>query len=236
MQPIHRFYLLIGGVVVVVIAIVAIASGGDDDDTTAPETLTGAAGVALTQAEYTDEVDGICAEAYAALAAFDASDGETQTVAGQKQEVVSGIVDSIESLGTPPPEDQAALNDFLDALQDASRQLRQQERAAEQGDIAGADAFGAQANASLADARAAAGDYGFDDCSKQPKAPGTGTGGGGGGTADTGGTAPAPAPTEPAPTTPAPTTPPTGGTGGGGTDTGDTDTGDTGGGTGGVSP
>lgn len=229
MQPRHRLYLLIGGVVAAIIAIVAIASGGDDDDAAPVETLTGPGGVALTQADFIEQADDICAEAYAALAAFDASESEPQVVAGQKREVARGIVDSIESLGTPPTEDEAALDDFLSALERASKLFGQQERAAEQGDIGGADALGAEADAALADARAAARDYGFEDCSEQGEVPDAGDTGGGGGGAGTGGTAPpAPPPTTEPPAAP-PAAPPTAPPPADGT-------GDTDGGTGGVSP
>lgn len=185
-----RFSLLIP--IVAAVAAVGVVGCGDDDEpalTTVeigPTGPTGPSG-ALSKGEFTSEADDICAEAYTALANL-AADG-----AVQRASIVSGMVNSLESLGRAPS-DRSGFKAFLDSLDDAAT-------AYENDDALAGDA-------ALTEARTAATEYGLKDCSEQGKE----LEGGAGTEAPT---APTPAPTAPPPatTTPAPTGPPSGGTG-----------------------
>jgi hypothetical protein len=221
--------LRISLVIAAVAASAALAACGGDE-TTAPITTIGATGASGPAGSVTPETliaqgDPICAEAYTALLSLPAN-----VTGDQAATIVQGMIESLQAIGDPGPENKGDLDSFYSSLKTAEQDYKH-------GDATGAET-------ALDQARAAASDYGFNDCGKKGStisAAGTGTGGTGG-TATTPGTSAPPATTEPAPAptpTPNPTpTPPAGGTGnpppappstgGGG--------GGTGGNTGGVSP
>jgi len=220
-----------------------VACGGDDDAPIVPVTTqTEPSDAAASKGDFIDEADAICEEANVAIASLaETSAGDASTQASQERDIVEDMLDQIESLGTPS-EDEATLDDFIDALEELGGVLDSQELAGERDDTSSLAELEAEATAIRADLAAAADEYGFRECGGEATAStdGTDTGAGTGG--DTG-VAPAPTPEQapvpapaPAPAPePAAPAPPSGGTEGGtAPDTGG-GTGGTGG-SGGVSP
>jgi peptidoglycan DL-endopeptidase CwlO len=221
---------------------VVVACGGDDDAPITPTVVTtGPSDQAASKSDFIDEADAVCEEANAAIASLDqTSAGDASTQVSEEKDIVDGVIDQIDSLGAPS-EDEATLDDFIDALEELSDMLDKQQLAAERNDTAALSELETEATAVRADVATVAEEYGFKQCGQEGEAPtATGTGDTGAGTVPGGEAAPvepAPAPAAPAtPTVPAPTPAPapappsSGGTGG---DTGGTAPG---GGSGGVSP
>jgi hypothetical protein len=204
-----------------------VACGGDDDAPIVPVQTTTSDVTALDEEEFVDQADAICAEAYAAIAAVSAEESDTASQVSSQRDLYESLLDQLEGLG-PPPEDAGAFDDFTQALQRVVDALDKQELAAEREDTASVDELALEVDTAVADAQAAADDFGLKDCAREGDIPVTGTGAGG----DTGEAPapaapatpapaePAPAPAEPAPApvepapAPAEPAPPSGGTGG----------------------
>lgn len=214
-----------------------VACGDDDAPIVTVPTTTAPSGQATSQSDFIDEADAVCEEANAAIASIgQTSAGDPSTAVSEEKDIVDGMIDQIDSLGTPS-EDESTLNDFIDALEELSGNLDKQQLAAERDDTTSLAELETEETSIRTELATAADDYGFKECGQEPGAT-TDTGGGVTPDTGTGGAAPvepAPAPATPAPApapaTPAPApAPPSGGTGG---DTGGTAPG---GGSGGVSP
>jgi hypothetical protein len=207
--------------------LVSIACGGDDDAPIVPVQTTTSDVTALDQDEFVDEADAICAEAYAAIASTSTEASDTTSQVSSERELYESLVDQLEGLG-PAPQDEGTFVDFVQALERVVEALDKQELAAEREDAAAVDELSVEVDSAVADAQAAADEYGLKDCAQEGEAPLTDTGGAG---SDAGvapapvepaaPVAPAPAPAEPAPApaepapAPAPApAPPSGGTGG----------------------
>lgn len=219
-------------------ALLGLAGCGGDDDApieTVGETTTEAeAAETVSKQEFISSADARCAEANAAVANLAAGDGgeSLEVAADQEEQITSGVLDSLESLGTPE-DPSGALDRYLGALEDQVAILRKRANAARSGDTAAYEQLTDQLEQAEADARDAASEYGFKECGQEGSAleQTTPDSGGAGDAGSSGESAPA-APATPAPVAPAPApAPPTGGTGGG-TGTGGGGTG-TGGGSGG---
>ena len=225
---------VLSGLLGVVCAVAIVACGGDDDAPIVPVQTTTTPVEGLDKDEFINQGDAICAEADAAISSVSAeTDSDAAVQVSEQRDIVEGMLEQLEGLGAPP-EDEETLDDFFTALEEWIDALDKQELAAERDDTASVESLSTEVDAAESEARAAAEDYGFEDCAEGAETTITGTDTG----ADTGApapapapapTAPAPAPAEPAPApAPAPA-PPSGGTGGG---TGGTEPG----GSGGVSP
>jgi hypothetical protein len=208
-----------------------VACGGDDAEPIVPVTTQTTESEALSQADFIDEIDDVCAEANVAIANLtETSATGTSSQIADEREIVEGELDQIQDLEAPS-EDEATLDDFIDSLEQLLENLESQELAAQREDTAGLAELEAEESTIRGELLSAADEYGFKDCGQEGEATTTDTGTGATGT----GTEAAPVAPEPAPVpvepAPAPV-PDTGGTGGG---TGGTGTGGTGG-TGGISP
>jgi hypothetical protein len=214
---------------------VIVACGGDDDAPIVPVETTTAPVEALSQDEFISEADAICEEANAAIANLTGTTaaGSSSQIA-EEREIVEGQLDQIQDLGAPS-QDEATLNDFIDALEQLIDNLDKQELAAQRDDTAALAELEAEESTIRGEVLSAADEYGFKRCGEEGEATadtGAGTGAGTGVPAPAPepaapvAPAPAPAPAAPAPAAPAP---PSGGTGTGGTGGGT-------GGSGGVSP
>jgi hypothetical protein len=178
-----------------------VACGGDNDAPIVPVQTTTEDVTALDQDEFVDEADAICAEAYAAVASVATeATGEASQVTEQR-DLYESLLEQLEGLG-PPPQDEGTFDDFTQALQRVIDALDKQELAAEREDTAAVEELALEVDSAVADAQAAADEYGLKDCAQEGEAPTTDTGAGAG--TDTGA---APAPVEPAPTEPAPAAP-----------------------------
>lgn len=228
-------------------AVLLGACGGDEE---APIEPIGEANTSETEStsvskgDFLAGADPSCAEANAAIANLATTTGENlELAATQEQQITEGVLSTLQSL-EPPADPDGSLESYLDALEEQVSILGQRQEAAASGDTAAYESLGGELAQAKADARIAAGEFGFEDCGQEgtstapaDAAPGTdaGTGGAAVTPADPAPTEPVPAPA-PAPVpTPEPAPAPTGGTGtGGGTDSGGESTG--GGSSGGISP
>jgi uncharacterized protein HemX len=203
------------------------ACGGDSSpeqpiDLQVEETQTQAS-ESLGKADFIDEADAICEEANSSIATF-VEQGQGFTGAAEIADIRQGVLQDIRRLEAPP-DDRAALDQFLNALEAQVEAGNKIGLAIErEEDTTG---FESELEQAQTDAEQAATTYGFTECGSEvtaddATATGTGTGGDAGAV-----------PAEPAPVTPAPE-PDTGGGVGGDTggDAGDGGGGGTGGGVG----
>ena len=168
---------LVAGLVVVgvlVAIIVAIASaGGDDDDSVSPvEGVGGGDDASVSKSEFISEADAICAEANAAIASLSASPvaDDPALLAEQQYEYTRGQLEQLQTL-TPPEGDRSRLNAFYTALRDQIEVLNKQQLATQRADDAALAEVSTELPDAQAELRAAAADYGFQDCGKEGEPP-----------------------------------------------------------------
>ncbi|HEY6550282.1 MAG TPA: hypothetical protein VIY71_03675 [Solirubrobacterales bacterium] len=167
MSPRHKLFLALP------IAALALAGcgGGDSDSTATTAATTEATTPALTKAELIEQGDAICAEVNAAVGTVGASSAETGSPAAQVADLYSGMIASLQNLGTPAETDgYAEFSSAADALSTAENEVK---LASERSDTDGLESAGSNASAALASFQEAAQEYGFEDCSEGPSAPAT---------------------------------------------------------------
>jgi hypothetical protein len=153
--------------------LVAGCGGGGDDDSTESTAVTTAAPTALTKAELIEQGDAICAEVNAAVGTVAASSAETGSPAAQAADLYSGMVASLQNLGTPQETDGYA--EFSTAADELATAEDEVKLASERGDTAALETAESSASSSLTSFQNAASEYGFQDCSEGPSAPATTT-------------------------------------------------------------
>jgi hypothetical protein len=153
------------------IAALAIAGcgGGGGDDSTAAAPVTEATTTALSKAELIEQGDAICAEVNAAVGTVGASSAETGSPAAQDADLYSGMIASLQNLGTPAETDGYA--EFSSASGELSTAEGEVKLASERGDAAGLETAESNASAALSSFQEAARDYGFEECGEGPSAP-----------------------------------------------------------------
>jgi hypothetical protein len=217
--------------------------GGGSDSSESTATTTASAPRALSKAELIEQGDAICAEVNAAVGSVGSSSTENSSPASQAADLYSGMVASLNNLGTPRETDGYA--EFSSTAEELAKAEDEVKLAAERGDTAGLEAAEANASSALTSFQNAASEYGFEDCSEGPSAPATSGPSSESGEAETGGAEPEavePEVVEPeAEAEPAPeVAPETGGAGGtaegGGTAGAPEGGGTTGGSSGGIGP
>jgi hypothetical protein len=149
--------------------LIAGCGGGGDDESTESTAVTTAAPTALSKAELIEQGDAICAEVNAAVGAVAASSAETGSPAGQAADLYSGMIDSLNNLGTPQETDGYA--EFSGVAEELAQAESEFKLAAERGDTAGLEAAESNASSALTSFQNAASEYGFEDCSEGPSAP-----------------------------------------------------------------
>jgi hypothetical protein len=232
--------------------LLAVAGCGGSDESsveTIATTTDEQAEATPSRREFIASADARCREANVAIANLGSTAGENLVlVARQEREITRGVSTDIEDM-EGPESSSGSLERYLDALQDATRVLREREQAARSGETEAYEALAGELAQAKADARIAAEEYGFESCGQEGEelaGEDSGDGGDPGEAApgDPSGPAPAPAPAPapspaPAPAAPAPSAPapdPSGGTGAGGGSGSGSDGGGSGGGSGGISP
>jgi hypothetical protein len=165
--------LLIGG-----------CGGGGDDESTESTAVTTSAPAALTKAELIEQGDAICAEVNAAVGTVGASSAETGSPAAQAADLYSGMIDSLNNLGTPQEMDGYA--EFSGAAEELAQAEGEVKLGAERGDPAGLESAESNASTALTSFQNAASEYGFEECSEGPSAPVTTVPGGETGEAEAG--------------------------------------------------
>jgi hypothetical protein len=168
---------LVAGLVAVsalVVIIVAIASaGGDDDGGTAPvEGVNGGDESAVSKSQFIREADETCAEANAAIASLSAGAAadDPELLAEQQYEYTRSELEQLRTL-TPPDEDRSALNRFYTALRAQIDVLNEQQLAIQRADDAAHADVSTELPAAQAELRAAAADYGFEECGREGEPP-----------------------------------------------------------------
>jgi len=152
------------------LAALALAGcGGGGGDTTETTASTTAAPAALSKAELIEQGDAICAEVNAAAGAAGSSSAETGSPAAQVAELYSGMVSSLNNLGTPRESEGYA--EFSSAAEELAKAEDEVKLAAEREDPEGLEAAESTAAAALASFQEAAQEYGFEECAEGPRAP-----------------------------------------------------------------
>jgi hypothetical protein len=155
---------------VAALLIVGCGGGGGEDSSESTAT-TVAAPKALSKAELIEQGDAICAEVNAAVGSVGSSSTENSSPASQAAGLYSGMVASLNNLGTPQETDGYA--EFSSAAEELAKAEDEVKLASERGDTAGLEAAESSASSALTSFQNTASEYGFKDCSEGPSAPAT---------------------------------------------------------------
>jgi hypothetical protein len=151
--------------------LIAGCGGGGSSDSSESTATTVAAPKALSKAELIEQGDAICAEVNAAVGSVGSSATENSSPASQAADLYSGMVASLNNLGTPQETDGYA--EFSSAAEELAKAEDEVKLASERGDTAGLEAAESSASEALTSFQSAASEYGFKDCSEGPSAPAT---------------------------------------------------------------
>lgn len=149
--------------------LIAGCGGGGDDDSTESTAVTTAAPTALTKAELIEQGDAICAEVNAAVGTVGTSSAETGNPAAQAAGLYSGMVASLNNLGTP--EETEGYTEFSSAAEELAKAQDEVKLASERGDTPSLETAESNASSALTSFQNAASEYGFEDCGEGPSAP-----------------------------------------------------------------
>jgi hypothetical protein len=156
---------------VAALLVAGCGGGGSSDSSESTATTTAAAPRALSKAELIEQGDAICAEVNAAAGSVGSSSTENSSPASQAADLYSGMVASLNNLGTPQETDGYA--EFSSAAEELAKTEGEVKLASERGDTAGLEAAESNASEALTSFQNAASEYGFKDCSEGPSAPAT---------------------------------------------------------------
>ncbi len=165
--------------------LIAGCGGGGSSDSSESTATTAAAPAAMSKAELIEQGDAICAEVNAAVGSVGSSSTENSSPASQAADLYSGMVASLNNLGTPQETEGYA--EFSSAAEELAKAEDEVKLASERGDTAGLEAAESSASEALTSFQNAASEYGFKDCSEGPSAPATSGPGAEAGEAEAGG-------------------------------------------------
>jgi hypothetical protein len=151
--------------------LIAGCGGGGGDDSSESTATTVAAPKALSKAELIEQGDAICAEVNAAVGSVGSNSTENSSPASQAADLYSGMVASLNNLGTPQETEGYA--EFSSTAEELAKAEDEVKLASERGDTAGLEAAESSASEALTSFQNAASEYGFNDCSEGPSAPAT---------------------------------------------------------------
>lgn len=211
-------------ILLVLTALAALAfagCGGGGGDTSESTAATVEESPSLTREQLISQGDAICGEVNAAVGALGSSEAAVGGEAEKIANLYTGMVSSLQNLGTPQG-DEGEYANFNEAGEELAKAEGEVKLAAEREDAAGLEAAEASAGPALEKFQAEAAAYGFENCGEGPSAPtvtpGTGSEGEAGEAYEEGGVEPEyeelPEYEEPAPEYEEPA-PETGGAGGG---------------------
>lgn len=183
MSP-RRIWILALPVAVAALLIAGCGGGGSSDSSESTATTT-AAPAAMSKAELIEQGDAICAEVNAAVGSVGSSSTENSSPAGQAADLYSGMVASLNNLGTPQETEGYA--EFSSAAEELAKVEDEVKLASERGDTAGLETAESSASSALTSFQNAASEYGFKDCSEGPSAPATSSPGAEAGEIESGG-------------------------------------------------
>jgi hypothetical protein len=153
------------------VLVAAGCGGGGGGDSTAAETeATVEAAPKLTKAELISQGDAICGEVNAAVGSVGASAASTQSQIEQVATLYTGMVSSINELGTPK-EGATEYAEFSAAGEELAKIEGEIKLAAEREDTAAIGELATEAAPALENFQSTAAVYGFEDCSQGPSAP-----------------------------------------------------------------
>ncbi len=150
-------------------ALLVAGCGGGGDEETSESTATTTAPPALTKAELIEQGDAICAEVNAAVGTVGTSSEEGSGPAAQAAGLYSGMVASLQNLGTP--RETAGYAEFSGAAEELAKAEGEVKLAAEREDGEALATAESNASAALSAFQEAAEEYGFEECSEAPSAP-----------------------------------------------------------------
>jgi hypothetical protein len=151
------------------LAALALAGCGGGDETTDAPVETTEAAPSLSKEELISQGDAICAEVNAAVGSVGTSAADTSTQITQTADLYTGMVESLQRLGTP--EDAAGYSDFMGAAEELAKVEGEVKLAAEREDTAALGEVATEAAPVLEEFQAQAAIYGFEECSEGPSAP-----------------------------------------------------------------
>jgi hypothetical protein len=167
MSPRHTWILVFP----VVALLISGCGGGGSEDSTESTATTTATPKALSKAELIEQGDAICGEVNAAVGGVGSSSTENSSPASQAAGLYSGMVASLNNLGTPQETEGYA--EFSSGAEELAKAEDEVKLASERGDTAGLEAAESSASEALTSFQNAASEYGFKDCSEGPRAPAT---------------------------------------------------------------
>lgn len=148
---------------------IAGCGGGGDDESTESTASTVAAPPALSKAELIEQGDAICAEVNAAVGSIASSETETTGPAAQAADLYSGMVASLNNLGTP--EESEGYAEFSSAAEELAKAEDEVKLASEREDSTALATAESNAAVALESFQEAAEEYGLEECSEGPSAP-----------------------------------------------------------------
>lgn len=172
MRPSKYLTIALTLAALVVLVAAGCGGGGGSDSTAATEAATAEAPTKLTKAELISQGDAICGEVNAAVGSVGASAASTQSQIEQVATLYTGMVSSINELGTPK-EGAAEYSEFSAAAEGLAKVEGEIKLAAEREDTAAIGELATEATPALENFQSTAAVFGFEDCSQGPSAPST---------------------------------------------------------------
>jgi hypothetical protein len=163
-------HLIIALSIAALFALVAAGCGGGGDATTDTTAATTEATEQLTKAELISQGDAICAEVNSAVGSVGSSAADTQSQIEQVSNLYTGLVASLNDLGTPQ-EGAAEYAEFSAAAEELAKVEGESKLAAEREDSVALGEAATKAAPALENFEAQAAIYGFEECSEGPSAP-----------------------------------------------------------------
>ncbi len=168
-----------------VLLIAGCGGGGDGDEGSTESTpATTVATKVLSKAELLEQGNAICAETMRAIGTSGANGESSYSVAAQVGGLYAGMVSSLKDLGKPKEANGYAK--FFEAADELAAIESELKLASEREDRPAVESAELDAERELGNFRAAAAEYGLEDCNAYPTAPETGAPSGGEGEAETG--------------------------------------------------
>lgn len=152
------------------LALVASGCGGGGGGTTESTEKTVETTPTPTKAALISQGDAICAEVNAAVGSVGSSAASTQNQIEQVANLYTGMVSSLQRLGTPK-EDSGEYSEFIGAAEELAKVEGEAKLAAEREDTTALGEVATKAAPVLENFETTAAVYGFEKCSEGPRAP-----------------------------------------------------------------
>ncbi len=169
MRP-HKHLTIALALAALTVLAAAGCGGGGSGSTATSEATTTEARPKLSKAELISQGDGICGEVNAAVGSVGASAASTQSQIEQVATLYTGMISSINELGTPK-ENPTEYAEFTMAGEELGKIESEVKLAAEREDTTTIGELSGEATAALENFQAAAAAYGFEKCSQGPSTP-----------------------------------------------------------------